>query len=576
MSLIQIPTKVMLEGKGALTLRPNDYVTQGGEGAIYRKDKHIIKLYLDPTKMVKDGMSEKVRLLAKSFAHPSIVAPKGVVHDEHGMPLGYYMPYVSGVAYPKLFTNDGRAEVGFTDESARQLAFSMRAVITEAHHQGALLVDGNELNWLADITNPKLPVPYAIDVDSWQIGRFKAAVIMPSIRDWHSATITSTTDWFAWGIVTFLLFTGIHPYKGTLAGYKPGELERRMRDNASIFNPGVRLNKTVRDLSCIPAPLLDWYQATFAQGLRTIPPSPLELGKGPSVAGRILRMVTSGTGGLVYEKIFEANSAIVSIWPCGLMRTKLGDLFDYEHKRQVGVTTAAQMAAVKSGQGWLMAEQIGSEWQFRYLSGNGQSVPLSTLLNVETVFRSDNRLFAVTDCELVELAIQQFGKPILIPQRRWSIMGNATSWYRGVGIADLLGSIHLILPSGTDGITQVKVPELSGVRVIGAVGHGRYVEVMTVTQNGNYEALQFMFTHDLKSYRLTTETRDDAEQNLVILPKGVVAQITKDGELSILVPQTGEQKLVTDTDIATTMRLGHQGDRVIYRHENTVWSLRMR
>jgi hypothetical protein len=573
MSLITSPTKVTLEGHGLVTVRPSDYVTQGGEGAIYRKDKHIIKLYLDPQKMVRDGMTDKVRLLAKSLTHPSIVAPRGIVTG-NGQALGYYMPYVSGEAYPKLFTNDGRAEVGFTDASAKHLAREMQEVIAAAHSSGALLVDGNELNWLADVTDMHKPKPYAIDVDSWQIDRFKASVIMPSIRDWHSPTITEATDWFAWGIVTFLLFTGIHPYRGTLPGYKPSELERRMRDNASVFNPAVRLNKTVRDFSVIPGPLRTWYEETFERGLRTVPPSPFATGSG-NVITRTMRMVTTKQGGLAYEKLFDAVETITSLWPCGLVRTASGKLFDFIQKREVGSTTATRMAAVKAHDGWLLAELQDATWKFRFLEGNGASTTLSTMLDVRTVFRSGERLFAVTSEELVELKLMSLGKPLLILGHRWSIMSNSAKWYRGVGIADLLGSYHLIIPSGTDGVTQVKVPELNGTRIIGAVGDGRFVAVMTVTGHGNYETLRFIFTSNLKSYQVTRIQRDEPSQNLVVLPKGVVAEIINDGELSLLVPQSGEQKLVNDKDIVTTMHLARCGNQVVYTDGSSIWTMRM-
>jgi hypothetical protein len=484
------------------------------------------------------------------------------------------MPYVAGEAYPKLFTNDGRADVGFTDESVKYLTREMQEVITAAHSGGALLVDGNELNWLADVTNPKQPTPYAIDVDSWQIDRFKASVIMPSIRDWHSQSISKATDWFAWGIVSFLLFTGIHPYKGTLAGYKPSELERRMRENASVFNPSVRLNKTVRDFSTIPGPLRTWYEETFEGGLRNVPPSPFATGLG-NVVARTMRVITTAQGGLVYEKLFDAHEAITSLWPCGLVRTASGKLFDFITKREVGTTTALRMAAVKTDTGWLLAEQHGATWTFRFLQGNTVSTELSTMLDVRTVFRSDERLFAVTSEELVELKLMSLGKPLLALGHRWSIIGNSTRWYRGVGIADLLGSRHLIVPSGNDGIRQVRVPELEGATVIGAVGTERFVEVMTQTASGDYEALQFALGKDGTSYTLTKTLRGEAEQNLVVLPKGVVARIVEDGELIILVPQSGATNIGHDKDLTTTMRLSHLGDRVIYHHETAVWSLRM-
>jgi hypothetical protein len=577
MTLITKPTKIHLEGNGTLTLRTSDYVTQGGEGAIYRKGGHIIKLYLDPKKMQKDDMVGKVRLLSSTLQHPSIVAPRGIVTNEYHQPIGFYMPFVTGESYPRLFTNSWRNQHQFGLKETTTLAASMHEVVSFTHQQQALMVDANELNWLADVRNPKQPVPYIIDVDSWAIGRWPASVIMPSIRDWHSQKLSPLTDWFAWGVVTFLLYTGIHPYRGGLDGYKPNELERRMKDNASVFRPNVRLNGAVRDFSLIPSPLLSWYEATFTHGDRAVPPSPLKTGAINTKLARTLRMVTTTTGNLIFEKLLAiVGDPITSVWPCGVARTASGVLYDVVSKQRIGSTTASQMAVVRRNNGWLLAEEIGGQWQWSFLNHQGSRYELNLPLEVATVFRNGERLFAITETELVELVLLPFAKPVLTIGKRWSVMGNATEWFRGIGVSDVLGNMHLVAPFGDDSVAIVRVPELDGTRVVNAIAGTRFAEVVTVDAVGQYQAFRFAFDARWRDYTLFKALCDSAELNTTILPKGVTVTIREDGELTIAVPHKQEERVVSDKDILATMRLSHIGDRVTYRHQGELWSLRMR
>lgn len=576
MSIIKKATRVMLEGRGEVTLKPADYITQGGEGAIYRSDKHVIKLYLDRAKMTQSGHADKVKLLAHKLQHPSIVAPRGAVFDGTGTPIGFYMPFVSGEAFPRLFTNDWRDQHGFDTLSTISLAQQMHEVVRYAHTKGALLADANELNWLADISNLKNPTPYIIDVDSWQIDRFKAAVIMPSIRDWHSQGFTTETDWFAWGVVTFNLFTGIHPYKGALVGYKVGELERRMKDNASVFLPDVRLNKAVRDFGNIPGPLLDWYNATFTQGVRTTPPLPTQTGKTNTQFGKVLRMVTTATGGLIYRKLFEkVGEAVVSVWPCGVVKTDQGNLFDIQSQTLIGTVTGTRVAVVARPGGWLVVEEVGSDWQWRFIKKGGTEIPLAFPLAYRSVIRSGERLFVISDTELTEVGLHYFAKPLLTHESRWPIMGQATTWYSGIGVSNVLGALHLIVPFGETAVAMVRTPELDKSKVVNAKAGSRYVEVVTLSQNGDYEALGFSFSEDHRTYTTHKRIVDSPEQNLTILPKGVTADIPTDGTLVLKVPRSGAEKRVDDKDLATDMHLARIGDQVVYRKDGALWSLSM-
>ncbi len=573
--MIKKNTTVSLEGRGNVTLRPIDYVTHGGEGAIYRKDKHVIKLYLDPKKMATGGQIEKIKLLARTFNHPSIVAPQGLVFADTGETIGFYMPFVEGEALPPLFTND-RTQRGFTNQSAIILADKMRDVMKHAHAGKALLIDGNELNWLADIRRVTDPIPYIIDVDSWQIDRFKASVIMPSIRDWQSGEFSEETDWFAWGIVTFNLFTGIHPYKGGLDGYKPGELERRMKDNASVFQPNIRLNQAVRDFSNIPGPLLDWYQATFAQGIRTAPPSPQQSGAPQLRIGKTLRMVTTTTGGLVYRKLFSLpDQDIISVWPSGVVRTRGGDLYDVSSKKKFATTTGDRVAVVGRPEGWLLVELKQNKPAWRFITKTGIETCLELPLVSTGVFRSGERLFVTTESELIEVVLHHFTKPVLGFGSRWQILGQATTWYQGVGVSNVLGATHLIIPFGDQAVAMVRVLELDTLTVVNATAGHRFAEIITLSKQGDYEAFRLSFDKAYLSYTITKRAVDGAEQNLTILPKGVVATIETDGQLEIAVPQNNVSRVVSDKDLSTAFRVNRIGDQVVYLHEGALWSLSM-
>ena len=274
--------KLFAENKGWITLEPRHQMAAGGEGSIYALADAAFKIYHD-----RRDLSDKIRLL-QQIDHPGVVAPKGVLKDGDGRFAGYWMKRQSGEALPNLFANAWRRDHGFGNAESAATAEAMREVVAFAHSRGALLVDANEFNWIVTISSSRVGGiaktirPMALDVDSWQIERHKATAIMPSIRDWSAQGFSEHTDWFTWAVVTFQIFTGIHPYKGTHPDFGKGDLEARMRANASVFDPGVRLNSAVRDIQAIPQGLLGWYRAVFQDGVRGAPPTQFGAASMPS------------------------------------------------------------------------------------------------------------------------------------------------------------------------------------------------------------------------------------------------------------------------------------------------------
>lgn len=568
--------QVVLEGKGLVTLRDSNYVATGGEGKIYKISDSVVKIYHKPEIAKQRGMSDKIRLLA-ALKHPYISSPVGLVTTPAGDPIGHHLYYVDGHPLARVFTNDFWQRERFNNKHASTLVDRMREIVCFAHANKATMVDANELNYFALFTGSD-PEPRVIDVDSWAIDRWPATVIMPSIRDWHTKSFDEKTDWFAWGVVTFQVYTGLHPYKGTLDGFDRGDLEGRMKANASVFSKGVRLNRAVREFSDIPLPLLNWYEATFQNGERVNPPSPFDTGVTTPKAARVMRVVTTGrSGALVFEKLLKARDSAIRVFHCGVVLLSSGKLVDLATKRQIGEIQSQSCEVVKVQDGWLIGELEKREVTFRYVQeGSLKSEQLSLKLNGFNLLSYENRLFVITERGLTEIKLNLFGKAVASVGQTWGVMVNSTKWFHGVGVMDAMGAKYVVTPFGELAVAQERVRELDEIKVITAKSGNRFVSLVGLDKKGNYRIIEITFDRDYKSHKVWTADTDGPELNLAILPKGVCATIVKDGELDIFVPVNGQLTRIEDSEIGTDMFLSNWGDRVIYIQNGAVWSLRMK
>ncbi len=566
---------VTLVGRGSVVLRPANYVTTGGEASIYRLTDTIVKIFTDPTKMSVDRMAEKIGLLA-AFKHPYIVAPRGVVEDARHNLIGYYMGFAEGDPMSRVFTTAFRQRDGFTDKDAIRLVHNIREVILYAHQQGAILVDANELNWLMNRTTE--PEPRIVDVDSWQLGtKWPARVIMPSIRDWHTHGFNEESDWFSYAIVTFQVFSGIHPYRGRHDGYSNNEIERRMKDNVSVFNKDVHLNAAVRPFSAIPGHLLDWYQKVFEHGERTQPPSSLDQTRTTTIAARRIQPVTA-SGSLVFEMIMaRKNETVVRVYPCGIVLCQDGALIDLLSKRYLLAMTeldkslSPRTEIIKTDKGYLIADR----GKFYHMTpDNWVEIPLAT--NYHSVLHSGNRMFVITDDSLIELNLIDMGKLILTLGRAWNIMGLSTEWFDGVGVQNALGAKYLVLPFGDKSCSFIRAAELDDVTVVTAKAGFRFVSVIALNKVGEYKKFEFCLDHDHAKYTLWEGGTDSPDLNLAILPSGVGATVVEDHVLTIFVPQNGKLNKVADKKIDTSMHLCTWGDKVLGLKDGEVWWIRMK
>lgn len=577
MERVKDKTEVVLRGRGALTLRPSDHVATGGEGSVYQKSNTIIKIYSDRKKMIRDGMEDKIKILS-SFKHKFIISPDDVVTDSQGDPIGFYMPLAEGEPLPRVFTNDFRKREGFNDDDAATLVDRMRETVQFAHGKGAVLVDANEMNWLAKLNKKNGPEPRVIDVDSWAVGRWGAKVIMPSIRDWHTKEFNQLTDWFAWGIVTFQIYSGIHPFKGKLDGYKPNEMERRMKDNASVFSKNIRLSSAVRDFSAVPGPLLDWYFKVFQKGLRSAPPSPFDSGIQAAQVNRVLYATVTASGMLVFDKLYgNPKEQAIKIFPCGLVLLDSGAIISLRDKKLIGTAKSRKCELVKVQGGWLKADMDEGKMKFSYINeASLKEEFLALSLEGKRFIRYEDRIFLITEKGLTEMIFKILGKPLLSIGQTWGAMPNSTKWFDGVGVQDAMGAMYLIVPFGEKACAQMRVRELDGLVPVAAKAGNRFITVVMLDQKGDYHKFELTMDRDYVSYKLWQGGTDTADLNIAILPKGVCATIIDDGELNIFVPANATLNKVGDKNITADMVLANWDNKVVYIKDGTVWQVKMK
>lgn len=581
MSVIKANTQIVLEGKGPLTLRQNDYKATGGEGSVYKVNGMAIKIYTDSDKVSRDGIPEKIKKLA-TFTHPYISVPQGLVFSENKKPIGFYMPYAEGEPLPRVFTNDFRNREGFDDRDAAKLVDRMRDVVCFAHGHGAILVDPNEFNWLTYLKGNDKPEPRIIDVDSWILGKMPATVaIMPSIRDWHTKGFNQMSDWFSWGVVTFQVFVGLHPYKGTLTSFENVSIEERMKERmkakASVFSKGVRLNRAVRDFNCIPNALRDWYEEVFQTDKRSVPPLSTDTSVAKAAVTRVVKVITI-SGSLVFDKIYsKTGDQVVHIWPCGVVLLASGELIELRLKRIIGNLNSKDGEVVTVDGGWLIVDWVNGQISFTYVNESSlQSENLSLTIKGYHIFRSDNRLFVVIDGGLTEIFFRVMGKAIIAVGQTWGAMVNSTKWFDGVGIQDAMGAMYAIVPFSDKSCTQVRVRELDGLKTVSAKAGNRYVVIVAADKNGEYHKIELVMSRDYTSYQASKTAVDSPDLNVALLPKGVGATIVDDGELIIFVPTSGAVNKVFDKYITTDIALANWDDRVLYIRNGEIWTVRLK
>jgi len=577
--------KVYVKGESKpVTLTQANYVGEGGEGVVYARGQRSFKVYHDPKTMPPLG---KIHELS-AIKDDRVIRPLGLLTDTKKKPIGYTMRFIRDAwALCQLFPRVFREREGLTHDRMRELVRKLQDLVSNVHKADVLLVDGNEMNFLV---GKKFDDVYGIDAASYQTRSFPASAIMPSIRDWsvEPADFSELSDWFSFAIVSFQMFTGIHPYKGKHPTAKG--LETRMQRGISVFDPNVKVPAVAYDFSVIPSAYRQWYEALFKQGKRLPPPG--EFGvvavivpKVKAVAGSdIIEMVElddlghKGTvrGFWSMDSFQHSTSALVAvtdqgIWynlghpgkRCGDAPKKLSGL---------GFTWCAWPVLADHSGGTLKLYSVKDR---KYLGFNLEALEVSS---------GGGNLYMRTRDAVYRIVLNEAGPDIIASSNKVAqTLEHAARLYPGVVVQKLLGAVHVSILRG-DQSYQVRMKELDDYRVLDAKFDSTDedsggVLMVIGEKKGQYDRLVFRF--DPRDYSYDVRLVEDIQHgglNFVVLASGVCVCLNEDSKLELCSSRkdSASVKEIDDPALSGDMRLYKSGSKLVIAQGDKLYWAKMK
>ena len=568
--------KIRIGSNGAtLTLTDKHYKASGGEASIYVHGDKAYKLYHEPDKKMLP--QRKMQELA-AIKNGQVIVPREVIYDaKTAKPLGYTTEFVSD-AEPliKLFTRTFKDDNNVTFQMVNELVKQMQLVVTDVHKAQCLISDLNEMNVLVKTTT--FTEPFFIDTDSYCTPSFKATAIMDSIRDRRVSKIDSKgvlhyapdemSDWFSWAVLTFWLYTNIHPFRGAHDKYKPKDKKKQMDDGISVFHPGVRVPPSVNDFKVIPKRHLEWYKQIFLKNDRSVPP--LADSSVPLLVPNQIVMI-KGTDKLTVSEIIAFSDAITSVQHFMGVYYVVTKKHIYAGKKEIGNVTAKRTAVCNANDGSpIIATQSGETITFNELTS---SAPVGTVAS-QDMFVRNGAIYTITNAKMVENSFTTFGNKIIHRcQELENISTTSAKIYDGCIIQDLLGKKYLTLPYKLGSSFSKHIPQLDGYRVVAAKSD-KNVTVVITEKGGQYD--RFIIVFDRKFTQWDVRKVDDVAYdniNFAVMDNGLCILLASDTEMELF--STANQfEVLANPPFDATMKLFATPDGFFFINGNSIHQIR--
>jgi hypothetical protein len=550
-----------------VVLSDNEFLCKGGEGKIYLKGGVAYKIYHDPSQMIPSAKIQELSEVNDSC----IIKPLDLIFLGKKI-VGFTMQALQGGMYPlvKLITSAFRDKYGITNDSTTELVENIKIKTHYIHSKNCLIVDGNELNYMVD---KGFVTPYFIDVNSWQTKSFPATALMPSVQDYKTKGFSVLTDWFSFGIVSFQLFVGIHPFKGSVDGYKRGDFAKRIINCISVLNPKVRIPAAVRDLSLIPSSYMDWYFKMFEEGKRVPPPAL------PGVVGIIQVQVTliQSTNNFVIKEIRDIGEEIlyhVVLFGNSIIKTKESI---HINKASYNVSSDVELLYTVPDMVPVMIKIENDQIKF-HTPKPFEVTPIS--MRCTDFMVSNNTLYLKNRGKLIEMDFRLFGNTLVPASKKvWRIEKTSSQMFSNVITQSILGDTFLAIPSPVNNsLYTSKMPELDGYKIIDAKYENK-ICVIIGNKSGQYDKLIFKFNEDHSKY--TTRLIEDIDYlpiNFIVLDNGVCIMINEDDSVEIFLNRIDKDdvKRIEDPDVDTTMKLFKDGVNALFTKGNKLYSIKMK
>lgn len=551
-----------------VTLSDDEFLCKGGEGKIYLKNGVAYKIYHDPSQMIPQA---KIKELSE-IDDPAIVKPLDLIFSGKQI-VGFTMRALRGDTYPlvKLFTNTFRDNNGITNDHTTELVENIKNKTHYIHSKNCLIVDGNELNYMV---GKDFVTPYFIDVNCWQTKSFPATAIMTSIKDQKTKGFSILTDWFSFGIVSFQLFIGIHPFKGTIDGYKKRDFAKRIIDCVSVLNPKVRIPSAARDFALIPSSYMDWYFKMFEKGERIAPPA---LPGAVGVVQVTVHLIQSTDNFEIREIRDFKEEILFHTVLFGNSITKSKDKI-YVNKGYYKVSPNVEVLYTVPDMVPVMTKIENDKIEFHSTSSSISITPVN--LKCTDFMIASNTLYLKNRGKLIEMDFRLFGNTLVPSSKKlWRIEKTSSQMFANVITQSILGDAFLVIPNPVKGhCYTIKIPKLDEYKIIDAKYENK-VCVVIGHKDGKYDKLIFKFDDDHKKHtcRIVKDI-DYMPINFVTLDNGVCIMINDDDSVEIFLNRIDKDdvKRIEDPDVDSTMKLFKDGVNTLFSKGSKLYSIKMK
>lgn len=548
---------VFISGKGSVSLNQNEFIASGGEGEIYGLGDTVYKIYHDKNKMIPLGKFDELSELTDKY----VVNPQEILLNKQNQPIGFTMEWFKNTeAICRVFNNGFRKKHNFNNNDAIKLVENFQKIIEFIHSKNCIVVDFNEINFLLD--KSKLTQPILIDVDSYGTKNYRPTAITPFIKDYSTNEYNQLTDWYCFGIIAFQIFIGVHPFRGSIDGFKKGDVVSRLKSNISVFNKSVKLPKATRSLDHIPDQYRSWLFEIFTGTTRINPPQ----------SGGKIKVISP-----VYTKIISTNHFDIK-----LLETYPSDLkycFSYLNNQVVRYNDVLQIGIHK----------------FKLKYNNSEIVLLNNLTPVEFTNKSfrictsdneepfivdnlkviNNKLIVKTNNKVSVVNVKKFKKYIASIEQTRDVLPLSTELYSGIVIQNILGNPYIWVPDQNLEGMFIRIPELINHKIINAKAISN-VAIIITHKDGEYNRLIIKTSGEKYDIRQTNNIAGSQDINFTILDTGIVILNVENIELFSSKLTNNNIKIIDDPRIDAECVLSSIGSKVLFHKENKLYQLKMK
>jgi serine/threonine protein kinase len=576
-------TKYKILSTGStVNLTKDNFKAKGGEGSIYIIGDTVYKV-CEPGKMIPDAKLKELSVLD----HPHIISPDDVILDTKNKPVGYTMRLVPGDARPlaQILTKNYREREGVTPNHSMKLVQQIAEGLRSIHkHDGYLQVDGNEFNYM--VTNKHDEV-YFIDVNSFQTPHFPATAIMPSIRDWHVAKNSSNmhvwtklSDWYSFAIISFYMFTAIHPFKGRHPAFTNMKtlMNDQMQGCKSVLDP-----QTQYPLGAVYHPFEDvipggkdgafmqWYRAIFIDNKRLEAPKDFQATL--TFITKIKEIIGSNNFNIqelrdLYDTIigyYEKNGSEVSvtrnhIFLNGKKANRPAERFRVGFSPKNNVPYAC----------WIENENV----KIQNLQ-DGERI--TSTIGGSDIMSCEGRIYVQSLHNIFEIVFIEQSTMVATAKTVATIMPSATTMYQGVVIQDMFGTLVFSMFPEQGHHRQIKIHELDNYRITDAKYENNVLMILGVDkENGKYNRFVLRFSKDWLSYDIRQiDVMSPTGINFTVIDKGLCVCLTEDEKVEIFSNQKDKPSINVFDDPAVDgeMKFCHAGNQVKFARGNKLFDI---